>query len=266
MNRRPRYNVVVPTAYGMMIVNRNDVAEGRGGRIGVGWELMQSGHYAQAELDTLALMVRACRPDCVLLDIGANIGVHSLWFSQCVGPGGRVFAFEARRIAFQMLMGNLALNSVENVYARQVAIGAAPGTLHLDPVDYSLPRSFGSMSLRDAHADREPAEGCEAIAVVTLDGLDLPRVDLVKIDVEGMELDVLRGGHGTIERERPLLQVEWLGGDGGGLPWYLVDDLGYRVYQDGINLVCIPAERNDFSIQGAVEITFDGLRSQYGSA
>ena len=193
--RAARYNVIVPTAYGTMIVNRNDWMELQGERFGVGWDLMQSGQYVQPELDNLATLIRSCRADPVVLDIGANIGVHSLWFSGLVGARGVVHAFEAQRIVYQMLMGNLAINSVENVHARQVAVGATPGRLRLPPVDYARNWNFGGMGLIDegpepqfapGSAERAHADRGESIEVVTLDSLALPRVDLVKIDVEGM--------------------------------------------------------------------------------
>ena len=258
------YNLVVETAYGPMIVNRNDWIEFSGLRCGVGWDLMQTGHYAQLELDNLAIMIGTCPADPVILDIGANIGVHSLWFSKLAGPRGKVHAFEAQRIVFQMLMGNLALNCVENVFAHQVAVGAGSGTLQLPPVDYARPWNFGGMGLAEespdpqfAHgsAERTAAERDEPIEVVALDSLGIARVDLMKIDVEGMELDVLRGGQDTLERNRPLMQLEWLKRDRGALPLYLIDDLGYRVYEAGMNLLCVPAERIEFSVGGAPELT-----------
>ena len=270
MNPRSRYNVVVPTAYGMMIVNRNDWTEKNGQRFGVGLELLETGAYAQDELDALALLVRCCSPDPVLLDVGANIGVHSLLFSGLAGARGRVHAFEAQRILFQMLAGNLALNSIENVYARQVALGAAPGVLRLPPVDYAQPWNFGGMGLVEenpepqfAHgtAERAAADQQEPIEVTTIDHLVLPRVDFIKIDVEGMELDVLRGGVATIERDRPPMQIEWLARDNGALPAYLLDDLGYRVYQAGMNLICMPAEKQSIQVGGARELSLDILRA-----
>lgn len=274
MNPRTRYNIIVPTAYGTMIVNRNDWMESNGKRFGVGWDLMETGRYAQGELDNLAILLRACRPDPVLLDIGANIGVHSLMFSSMAGANGVVRAFEAQRIVYQMLLGNLAINSIENVYTQQVAMGAAPGTLRLPPVDYSRNWNFGGMGLIDegpdpqfvpGSAERSAADRKEDIEVITLDSLALPRVDFLKIDVEGMERDVLVGGRVTLERDRPLMQVEWLARDQGALPAYLLDRLGYRIYQSTMNLLCVPMERDDLAISGATEITIDMLRSNFDS-
>ena len=279
MSSRPKYNVTVPTAYGTMIVNRNDWAEWKGERFGVGWDLMESGCYAQGELDQIKTLVGHCPPDPVLLDIGANIGVHSLFFAGLAGPRGRVYAFEAQRVLFQMLMGNLALNSIENVYARQAAVGAGGGELHLPHIDYARPRNFGGMQLKRAvnqlhpeagqaagQAEAHLAELPEAVSVIAIDSLKLERVDFIKADVEGMELDVLQGALATIERCRPLIQVEWLGRDGGALPHHLIDVLGYRVAQSGMNLMCIPVERTGIEIIESMEISLPALRAAFPSA
>jgi FkbM family methyltransferase len=272
MKVRPRYNTLVPTDYGLMIVNSNDWAEAPDGtRYGIGYDLTHTGCYQQGELDSLAMLVRTCPPDPVLVDVGANIGVHSLWFAGLAGAGV-VHAFEAQRVVFQALMGNLALNSIENVFAHQVALGAAPGRLRLQPVDYAQPWNFGGMGLIDESPDPQFAHGTperaaadrgEEVEVVTLDSFALDRVDLIKIDVEGMEEDVLRGGAATIERHRPLMQLEWLGRDGGSLPRHLLGEIDYRVYQSGLNLLCVPAERTDFFIAGAQEISLQRLLAQF---
>jgi len=271
---RPRYNVVATTRYGAMIVNRNDWADnGVVGRGGVGHDLLNTGEYSQNELDGLAGLIGLCGPDPVLLDVGANIGVHSLVFSELAGPRGRVYAFEAQRIVYQMLLGNLALNSIENVHAYRVAVGRAAGELKLPPVDYSQPWNFGGMSLTTE--DQEPqfrpgtpqyaaADTGEVVPVIPLDSLELPRVDFIKLDVEGMEEDVLRGATRTLERTRPLIQAEWWGRDRGSLPLYLLEHLGYRIYQAAINLVCIPVERAaEITIHGLPELSAAAIRQGY---
>ncbi|MDB5805175.1 MAG: FkbM family methyltransferase [Betaproteobacteria bacterium] len=263
MANRPRYNVVVPTRYGMMIVNRNDVGV-EAFPCGVGYELMETGEFAQPELDHLAGMIGLCGPDPVILDIGANVGVHSLFFSGLAGARGRVHAFEAQRIIFQMLMGNLALNSIENVHGYGVALGREAGELKLPPVDYNQRWNFGGMGLATESPDPQFAHGTleraaadrnEMVPVTTLDSLALGRVDFIKIDVEGMEEDVLRGAARTLDVSRPLMQLEWWGRDNGSLPTYLLEHLDYRVFQAQHNLICVPVERaDDVVIHGLPEL------------
>jgi len=261
---RQRYNVVIPTRFGMMIVNRNDSSGQGEARFGVGHELLETGAYMPGEFAGLDNLLALCAPDPVILDIGANIGVHTLYFSEIAGPRGKVLAFEAQRIVFQMLMGNLALNSIENAYGHCTALGSAPGVLKLPPVDYGRPWNFGGMSLTAEAGDpqfapgtpeRAAAERNESIPVITLDSLSLERVDFIKLDVEGMEEDVLRGAARTLDIARPLMQVEWMARDRGRLPLYLLDHLDYRLFQAGNNLICVPAERSgDLTIHGLPEM------------
>ena len=270
---RPRYNVVVPTRYGMMIVNRNDSSGSDEESFGVGHDLLETGEYVQDELDYLAGLIGLCKPDPVILDIGANIGVHTLFFAALAGAGGRVHAFEAQRIVFQMLMGNLALNSIENVHGYQAALGRASGTLQLPPVDYARRWNFGGMSLAGGtqapqfapgSPESAAAERNETVAVIALDSLNLKRVDFIKLDVEGMEEDVLRGAARTLDVTRPLMQVEWWGQDGGSLPLHLLEHLDYRLFQATQNLICVPAERAEqITIQGLPEMRAAHVREHF---
>jgi FkbM family methyltransferase len=270
--RRPRYNVVIPTRFGSMIVNHNDYFDDGENRYGVGYELLASGDYNPGEMASLKNLLEFCKPDPVILDIGANIGVHSLFFSEIAGPNGRVHSFEAQRIVFQTLMGNLALNSIENVYGYCTALGSGPGTLKLPPVDYTRPWNFGGMSLTTESPDpqfkpgspeRAAAERDEAIPVIALDSLNLKRVDFIKLDVEGMEEDVLRGAARTLDISRPLMQVEWMARDQGRLPLYLLEHLDYRIYQAGMNLICIPAERTDMGVQNLPEAHVSDIKKAF---
>jgi FkbM family methyltransferase len=111
-----------------------------------------------------------------------------------------VYAFEPQRVLFQTLCANMALNSLTHVVCRQEALGAAAGTTYVPPLDYNTENNFGGLSL--TYRQGEP------VPVVPLDSLELGRCDFLKIDVEGMELEVLRGAARTIQRFRPLLYVE----------------------------------------------------------
>jgi FkbM family methyltransferase len=106
-------------------------------------------------------------------------------------------------VVFQTLCANLALNSVVNVHCRQAALGEQPGTATIPPLNYAQENNFGGVALGGAGAYKG-----EEVPVVTLDSLNLPRCEFLKIDVEGMELNVLRGAEQTIRRLRPILYVE----------------------------------------------------------
>lgn len=242
MRERARYNVTIPTDYGTMIVNRNDWHSTSYGRIGVSHELLETGSYQPQEMEILRLLIDSLPYPRLVADIGANIGVTALIMAEAVGKDGMVFAFEPQRIIYQMLMGNLALNSIENVYAYWLALGTKPGSLELPPLDYTKPWNFGGLNLYGKSPEPQGIGGRgEVVQVTTLDSFGFSDLQFAKIDVEGMEVDVLKGAAQTIARCRPLLQVEWLR-ENYDTPRYL-HNLDYLQYPIGGNLLCIPREK-----------------------
>lgn len=183
------FNRVKPCRYGAMAFNVHDRYVGR--------SLDLYGEFSEGEVEMFRHLVR---PGDVVLDVGANVGAHTLFLARRVGPGGRVVAFEPQRVVFQTLCANVALNSVTNVWCHPAAAGAVAGEVAVPPVDYARPGNFGGVSVGGAAGERVP--------VVALDGLDLPRCRLIKVDVEGAEEGVLRGAAGLIARDRPVLYVE----------------------------------------------------------
>jgi len=175
--------------YGPMMYLRQDQYVGR--------SFAEYGEFSEGEVDVF----RQClRPGDVALDVGANLGAHTVPLAQLVGPTGAVHAFEPQRILFQILCGNLALNEVANVRALPFALGRAPGSTTVPPLDYRGANNFGGIPLGTTAGENVP--------VITLDQLGLAQVRLIKIDVEGMEIDVLAGGKDTLARCRPILYVE----------------------------------------------------------
>ena len=189
--------------------------------------------------------VGALKPHPVVLDIGANIGITSIVLAaEAAKIGGYVVAFEPQRILFQMLCGNLAINSIDNVIAHQMAVGASNGSIQVPQLNYYQPASFGSLeigALQSENIGQTPDKNrsSETVPLITLDGLGLRRLDLVKIDVEGMELAVLAGAKNTIAAQRPILLIEWIKNDPIALKTTL-EQMGYLVAQAGQNFICTP--------------------------
>jgi FkbM family methyltransferase len=195
------YNVVKQCRHGLMVYNRNDIYLGR--------SLELYGEYSQGECH---LFEQVVRPGDVVIEVGANIGVHTVRLAQLVGPPGRVHALEPQRLVFQTLCANLALNSITNTDCYLQAAGSSTGELPVPIIDYERPNNFGGIPL-GTDAPWRSEGGDSAVEVVPLVMLDhtfatLPRLRLLKIDVEGMELDVLQGGRELIMRTRPALYVE----------------------------------------------------------
>ena len=157
--------------------------------------------YGELSEPEIELFRQYLRPGMVAVDVGANIGTHTVCFAQSVGPSGRVLAFEPQGVLHQVLCGNAALNKCGNVMAEHKALGAHAGTLVVPWLDYAREGNFGALELGAW------TQG-ETVPLATLDSYALNACHLIKIDVEGMERDVLEGARATISRHQPLLYVE----------------------------------------------------------
>lgn len=162
-------------------------------------------YEADYEVPTFEFLRRACRPGDTVLDIGAHIGLFSVVTARRVGPSGRVFSFEPTLGSRQALQRVIALNGVQHlveVRAEAVSERSGVGLFH------SL-RIAGSNANSLVRSDRH--EGVTFVPVVSIDDFLADRVggqcQVLKIDVEGAELSVLRGAQGTLRTARPSL---WL--------------------------------------------------------
>ena len=140
----------------------------------------------------------ALAPGDVCLDVGAHIGYYTLLASKLVGPRGRVYAFEPSPRAHAELAANVARNAATNVIALNVAAGAEPGTAIL----YEGPGGSGNSSLsprllESPHAGRAEEYTPVEVTVATLESLvprdAFRRGRMIKVDVEGYEVEALRG-------------------------------------------------------------------------
>jgi FkbM family methyltransferase len=151
-----------------------------------------------------ALLRRIVRPGDVCWDIGANIGFFTCLLARLVGPRGRVVAFEPATATRRLLEENVALNGLSNVTVRPEALGDsdARATIHFG--DGELAEGTASLVRTGAHA------ASESVTVARLDTLrpGLPEPDFVKIDVEGMQQAVWRGGAGFFRDASPLVLAE----------------------------------------------------------
>ncbi len=149
----------------------------------------------------------------VVYDVGAFTGAYSMFFSQRVGASGRVIAFEPRAESYATLVANLERNRIRNVLPLQVALGEQDGEHTL----YMLPGMPTTASIA-AEARTPLRRECGRARVDRLDALaeavPLPPPRLIKVDVEGLELEVLRGAAQTLARHRPDVLVEVHGESG----------------------------------------------------
>jgi FkbM family methyltransferase len=144
-----------------------------------------------------------------MIDIGANMGVYSMFASKLVGNSGVVVAVEPSTRDFQRLAFHVTLNDLQNVRCFQLAASSASGEATLK---IAWDRNSGHNTLGEFFYPTVELAGEETVQTRTVDALvetqNLQRVDLIKIDVEGHELQVLAGAVETITRFRPSLLIE----------------------------------------------------------
>lgn len=164
-------------------------------------------YYGAYELDELELMrtLLAGRERPVALDIGANVGHHTLYLASFCAE---VHAFEPYAAVAQGLDEKIARNDLAHVHVHRIGLGDSD-----EELDFFAPRGIntgtGSFVAQHEVANNEAVGRLRlARADRYLEGLGLARVDLVKLDVEGFELNVLRGMQDCLARYRPIVMME----------------------------------------------------------
>lgn len=199
-----------------MLFSANDALIGR--------SLQYYGEYCEDEVRLFRSVVKSGH---TVLDIGANIGAHTVSLATTVGRTGRVIAIEPLRSNFHMLCANIVLNALDQVETLRAAVGRNEGVVQVPHVPLSNPGNQGAFSLCDP---MDEDAKLEAVTLTTIDALDLPVCHFAKIDVEGMEEDVVRGGVAAIARHQPILYLENNRRDrSSGLIQCLLD-IGYRCF------------------------------------
>jgi FkbM family methyltransferase len=174
---------IIKTNHGQMIVNSHDR--------GISQALLKDEVWAPKELELTRPYATG-----IVLDVGANIGTHTLTYAQ---TADMVYAFEPQPFCFDMLCTNLLLNNVLNVTPIQCALGPSDGIVHMNIHDPTQPNS---------PAGEGVGKGESTVMMHKLDTLGIRGVNFIKMDVEGFELDVLKGMRQTLQEYQPVLYIE----------------------------------------------------------
>jgi FkbM family methyltransferase len=226
-----------------MIVNRMDCLPVEGGAIGVGIEILETGGYAKDEGDLLLGILNLRRQyygDGVLaIDGGANIGVFTVDWAKQMSEWGRVIAFEAQERVFYALAGNVTLNNCFNAALIHAAVSDQDGSMQMPVPDYSIPSNFGGLSLNGSNENiGQEIKDTATVRMLKIDSLKLERCDLIKLDIEGMELEALKGAEQTIDDYHPVLAIEHINTGVDPLVEWL-EPKGYTAFPFGMNLVFV---------------------------
>lgn len=160
-----------------------------------------------------------------VVDVGANVGYNTVYASRRAGPHGRVVAFEPAADNARVLRENIVINALDNVEVHEVAVGRTRETR-----DLFLRGETSGVNSLFAQSVYATVTGVEKVRVVPLDDVVTGSADVVKIDVEGAELDVLGGMNRLLRHPGIQLIVEWhprlqeaAGYTAGALPRFLLD-------------------------------------------
>jgi len=165
------------------------------------------------ELPTIQGYAPYVPPGSVTIDVGANVGAHTLSLSLMVGPHGQVHAYEPRVSIVQRLKANLALNQAKNVIVHALGVGQKQGQIPFNEESSDFNQGTG-------HFDPDSKV---LIPIISLDedlGRIEGRISFIKIDVEGYELQVIRGAREILAKHRPAIALEY-----NSPPWKITDIL-----------------------------------------
>lgn len=216
---------IAETRHGRMVVLTHDTYISR--------SLREYGEWTESEF---TLMSQVLQPGDNVIDVGANIGALTVPFARAVAPG-LVYAFEPQPRIFQVLSTNCVLNHAINARLFNAGCGAEPSELELAEIGYGVDYNYGALKLgqlADAAAAQDASDERQLrrkVPIVRLDDVFHHRaLKLMKIDVEGMETEVLKGATRLIAEHRPALYVENEFPDASPALLRTIFDLGYDAY------------------------------------
>ena len=233
--------VVLDSIHGKFIVARNCAFQAEA--------LVKTGRtHIEEELANIFAVIDTLPNDCIVVDGGANIGFFTVPVAQRIKHrGGRVVSFEPQRQLFNALSGSLALNGLDNVFLHNCGLGKEPGIAQLPAVDYSVAQDFGTVSLsNETTVDEDGWMNDRVVDITSIDAMDLPRLNFIKLDVEGFEIPALTGGLEAIAKYRPYIWVEYFITGAKEIKQALnpITDYAYYIV-DYQNMLCIPNEQLD---------------------
>lgn len=196
-------------------------------------EIFWKGLYGEWEKESLKIWAQLCKESNYILDIGANTGIYSL-IAKSQNQTSNVFAVEPINVNFEVLKNNITKNKF-NIHADKIALSSeeCEGKMYMlkDRLNYMT-------SVNDNRYEKHPeiagmSEVVEIkVPVKTYQYLEkkykIPKVELIKIDVEGHEINVLNGMYDVVKRDKPIILLEIIGEDNATALNTMFQELGYR--------------------------------------
>jgi FkbM family methyltransferase len=232
--------VVLDSIHGRFIVNRYCDFQAEA--------LIKTGAtHIESELQNIFAVIDTLSEGAVIIDGGANAGFFTIPVANRIRDRGqKIFSFEPQLMLYRALSGSLALNDINCCELFYAGLGEQSGIAMVPVIDYSTPQDFGRVQISQ-DGDGTPVE------IVTIDGLELHRLDFIKLDVEGYECAALTGGVETIQQHRPYIWVEFFISGVDPIKAALSAVPDYAFYKvDYQNMLCVPREK-------LVKLKFTGI-------
>jgi FkbM family methyltransferase len=190
-----------------------------------------------------------------IIDAGANMGSYCIPLAKQF-PAVEIIAFEPQKTIFRQLVGNIELNDATNVRPIHLGLSDKEEDIVTTVPSYETETNIGAFSLddlvRNNQYEVQTVGDRETVQLVPLDTFEFENVLLIKVDVEGMELKVLRGATNTLRANNypPILFEAWAWAS-----WFderrrelyrYLEDTGYRIIQAGNNNIAQHASRDDY--------------------
>jgi FkbM family methyltransferase len=246
-NLRPTAFVILSTNHGTMLVNRNDYRLVGDGGYGVGYQLLNTSSFDQNEVDIAKQILMTRKQNfgegVFAIDCGANIGIHTIEWAKLMYGWGEVIAIEAQERIYYALAGNIAINNCFNARAIWAAVGDKTGTISVPVPDYFRPSSFGSLEIKNKETTEFIGQDIDysitqQTSLIAIDDLNLSRLDFMKIDIEGMEVEALIGARKSIQKFLPQMMIERIKSNEKDIYNFLLT-YEYKIIPMGINILAI---------------------------
>ena len=236
--------VSIDSIYGTFIVNRYCHYQAE--------SLIKTGKtHIESELEKIFSFIDRLPNNSIIIDGGTNIGFFSIPVAQRVKEkNSKVIGFEPQRMIFNAISGSIALNDLDNCFVYNMGLSETSGNAQLPNIDYSKDYDFGTISINSSiiQISKDYLDD-KIIQTISIDELQLPRLDFIKLDIEGHEDCAISGGINTIIKYRPILWVEYslTGLDKIVNQFRNIPGYSFRI-MDPQNMILIPVESENILI------------------
>ncbi|MBC7554887.1 MAG: FkbM family methyltransferase [Taibaiella sp.] len=170
----------------------------------IGWKIFFYGEY---ESSTNKIIKKYINPGDVVIEAGANLGSETLLLSRLVGDTGKVYGFEPNPFIFERLKMNLAINELKNVDIHDIALGESNEIIYFN----IYTKGFCNPGMSSKYISNKDTRKI-SVPQMTLDAFvakhNVSKVDFIKMDIQGAEIDLFNGAAATISKFRPLIFTE----------------------------------------------------------